>query len=175
MRRKTPAKLKPDQGDDGTENLPTELSAEELCSWTGLTDRRHRQLASAGYFPPPVGGVYQFGKTVSGMIRYYQEQADKAKGGIMELRQANLEKQNLRLDIEIARIEGELIEKREVRETFMRIELLMKAIFFAALEQELPARAVGKTAEEIRLIARDIGDRVCECFQNGDDQWHEKH
>jgi hypothetical protein len=150
------------------------LTSDMLCSWTGLTDRRHRQIAAEGYFPAPVDGVYQLSKTIVGMFRYYREQAEKAKGRITDLRQENLEKQNRRLDIEIKKIEGEMIEMSEVDGAFMRIGLLLKAILFGALEQELPAKASGKTPEEIRLIARDIGDRMCECYAAERDQWHHR-
>ena len=174
MRKKTPAKLK-SEVDDRVEKPPKELSAEVLCSWTGLTDRRHRQIADEGYFPPPMGGVYQLTRTIQGMFQFYREQADKSKGRLSELRSANLEKQNRRLDIEIARAEGEMIEMREVDEAFLRIGLLLKSILFAALEQELPAKAVGKTADEIRLIARDIGDRMCDHFRNENSEWEQNH
>src|SRR5262245_55214640 len=52
------------------------ITAEQLCSITGLTDRRHRQLAAAGYFPPPIRGRYQ-GVTLLGIIRYQREQLAK--------------------------------------------------------------------------------------------------
>src|SRR5256885_3244989 len=37
-----------------TEESKGTISADRLCSLTGLTDRRHRQLAKEGYFPPPM-------------------------------------------------------------------------------------------------------------------------
>lgn len=151
------------------------LAAETLEAWTGLTDRRHRQIAEEGYFPAPVGGVYDLAKTVAGMIAFYRDQAEKAKGRITDLKQQNLEKQNRRLDIEIKRIEGEMIEMRDVDQAFMRAGLLLKSILFSALEQELPAKAAGRTPEEIRLIARDIGDRMCDCFKDVRDEWKAKH
>jgi hypothetical protein len=49
------------------------LSAEKLCALTGLSDRRHRQLAKAGYFPPPKQSEYQLAPTIKGMFQYYRE------------------------------------------------------------------------------------------------------
>lgn len=49
------------------------ISAEKLCSLTGLTDRRHRQLAKEGYFPSPIKSQYQLAATISGAFRYYRE------------------------------------------------------------------------------------------------------
>ena len=49
------------------------ITAEKLCALTGLTDRRHRQLAKEGYFPPPIKSQYQLTPTLVGMFRYYRE------------------------------------------------------------------------------------------------------
>lgn len=53
------------------------IHADKLCALTGLTDRRHRQLAKAGYFPPPVMSEYQLAPTIKGMFQYYREQNAK--------------------------------------------------------------------------------------------------
>jgi len=53
------------------------ITAEKLCALTGLTDRRHRQLAKAGYFPPPLRGEYQLGPAIKGLFRYYNERLQK--------------------------------------------------------------------------------------------------
>src|SRR5437667_7751758 len=55
------------------------ISAERLCSLSGLTDRRHRQLASQGFFPPPIRGDYQAGATIQGLLRYYREQSSRTR------------------------------------------------------------------------------------------------
>ena len=49
------------------------ISGARLCTLTGLSDRRHRQLADDGYFPPPIKGEYQLTPTIQGMFRYYRE------------------------------------------------------------------------------------------------------
>lgn len=49
------------------------IAADKLCALTGLTDRRHRQLAKAGYFPPPVKSEYQLSATIKGLFKYYRE------------------------------------------------------------------------------------------------------
>ena len=49
------------------------ISGEQLCTLTGLSDRRHRQLAKDGYFPPPMKGQYQLTLTLQGMFRYYRD------------------------------------------------------------------------------------------------------
>ena len=53
------------------------LTAERLCTLTGLTDRRHRQLAAEGYFPAPIKGQYQLVPTIQGMFRYFRDQMNR--------------------------------------------------------------------------------------------------
>lgn len=74
------------------------ITAEKLCALTGLTDRRHRQLAKDGYFPQPAKGQYQLTPTLVGMFRYYRETREardalrdekvretRARAGILEI------------------------------------------------------------------------------------------
>lgn len=48
------------------------ITADELCALTGLTDRRHRQLAKDGFFPPPEGSAYQTIPTLRGLFQHYR-------------------------------------------------------------------------------------------------------
>ena len=59
----------------------SEISAEKLCALSGLTDRRHRQLAKDGWFPPPVRGQYQLIPTLQGMFKYYRTSMDGGTHG----------------------------------------------------------------------------------------------
>jgi hypothetical protein len=53
------------------------ISASELESLTGLTDRRHRQLAIEGFFPKPRLSKYLREETIHGLFRYYRERSEK--------------------------------------------------------------------------------------------------
>lgn len=66
------------------------ISAERLCSLTGLTDRRHRQLAKQGYFPPPTNGNYPLNQTITGLFKYFRERA-KGADPLTKARQAEIE------------------------------------------------------------------------------------
>jgi hypothetical protein len=77
------------------------ISAEELCAMTGLTDRRHRQLAEQGFFPPPIKGNYQLAPTISGMFRYYRESFQKSSRTLVEDRQTKLRKEIELLELKI--------------------------------------------------------------------------
>jgi len=102
------------------------LSAERLCLLTGLTDRRHRQLAGEGYFPPPIKGQYQITPTMQGMFRYYREQQNKGSS------EFNLER------LRKTRAEANLAEIRLAKET----------------KHALDAKAVFRAWENIVLVVR---------------------
>jgi hypothetical protein len=53
------------------------ISADKLCRITGRTDSFHRQLAKRGYFPLPVQGCYQADASITGFIRYQDDQVKK--------------------------------------------------------------------------------------------------
>src|SRR5688572_19445628 len=89
------------------------LSREQLCTITGLTDRRHRQLADKGYFPPPVQGRYQAGKTLVGVIRYLGEQLRK-KNSKLAQEQIGLTKAKRQLaEEDLAEVRGKYVAKAE--------------------------------------------------------------
>lgn len=66
----------------------TTIDAAGLTELTGLTDRRHRQLAAEGWFAPPVNGRYILRDTIRGLLRRHAERT----GTMEETRQARLTK-----------------------------------------------------------------------------------
>lgn len=89
------------------------VSADKLCQLTGLTDKRHRQLAKAGYFPPPYRADYQLIATIQGMFKYYREQA-QAGTPIDAKKLEKLTQETALLDVELARARNEVIEVETV-------------------------------------------------------------
>lgn len=63
---------------------PQTISAAKLSALTGLSDRRHRELAKDGYFPPPTKGQYIVAPTVSGLFRYFRENHNRSKFPVFE-------------------------------------------------------------------------------------------
>ncbi len=92
------------------------IHADKLCALTGLTDRRHRQLAKAGYFPPPVMSEYQLAPTIKGMFQYYREQKDKQKNSDERIKKARAEK----LELANEATKRDLIPAEEVRREVTR-------------------------------------------------------
>lgn len=70
-------------------SIPDTIEAQDLASLTGLSDRRHRQLAERGYMPMPVRGVYKLRPAVAGIVKYYQQRA-KAEDPLRKARQEEI-------------------------------------------------------------------------------------
>lgn len=58
-----------------TINEADTLSGDELIAITTLTDRRHRQLAKAGFFPSPINGRYKALATLRGLFTHFRKLA----------------------------------------------------------------------------------------------------
>ena len=68
------------------------------------------------------------------------------------------------LEIDHRRATGELVPRAEVEEWTLRAAMTAKRVLFNLLENELPTKAEGLTAAEIRVIARDMGDTICDAM-----------
>lgn len=49
------------------------IKAADLSALTGLSDRRHRQIADMGYFPAPQRSSFDLWKSIQGLFRFYRE------------------------------------------------------------------------------------------------------
>ena len=87
------------------------LTSEKLCALTGMTDRRHRQIAAEGFFPPPVKGEYQLSATIKGMFQYYRDQSKRKTQTDEEIKGERLRKLKIANDASLR----DLIPAEEVR------------------------------------------------------------
>lgn len=85
------------------------ISAEKLCALTGLTDRRHRQLAKDGYFPPPLKGEYQLTATIQGMFKHYREAAQRAHRSFAEDKSTKTKREIELLELKIGQQQQALV------------------------------------------------------------------
>jgi hypothetical protein len=92
------------------------IHADKLCALTGLTDRRHRQLAKAGYFPPPKLSEYQLSPTIKGMFQFYREQGQKKTHTDEDIKGERLRKLKIANDASLR----DLIPAEEVRRDITR-------------------------------------------------------
>ena len=156
-------------------DAPEMISGEKLCTYTGLSDRRHRQLAAEGYFPVPVESMYDLGKTVSGIIRYYREAQGKSKLNLNELKAGKLERENKKLDFDIERISGQTVGIAALSEFMLRVSTKLKIRLYQFLEKEMPARAKvdPETAARLTVLGRNLADEMCETLAAELGQWND--
>jgi hypothetical protein len=136
------------------------LTGDQLEAFTGLTDRRHRQLAKLGYFPPPERGLYQQVATIRGLFKYYREDRNIAA---TTLNQAKLEK--LSAEAEMAKIKlgqarGDTIDREAVADFLQSWTAKLDMLLTSELETGLPNRLVGQPIEVLRYELRECHDRI---------------
>lgn len=151
------------------------ISAEKLCQLTGLTDRRHRQLAKEGYFPPPIESEYQLVPTLQGMFRFYREMSQGEKKGLNELKGIKLKREITLADQRIEKEAGRVVPFDSVNEFLLRVGSLQKIVLCQKLEKEMPPRAEGQPVANIIVLGRELADEVCEIFGQHLHEWTESN
>lgn len=141
-------------------DAPQTITAEKLCALTGLSDRRHRQLAREGYFPPPIDSVYQLGPTITGMFRYYREIGQRRSGTQAELKEEKLRWETELLQTKVAREKRKAVDKAEVDRLLLHLGTRIKTILYERLETEAPPKLDGLPASAQRPILRSMADEV---------------
>lgn len=133
----------------------TTISGDDLCKLSGLTDRRHRQLADQGLFPAPVLGRYELAPTIRGLLSHYRAQAEKktdalaaeqlrqarADADLAEMRRDERAKKLFPADQVVAAWTDALTELREVIATF-NVPREERARLMAAL-RDIPVSEYG--------------------------------
>jgi phage terminase Nu1 subunit (DNA packaging protein) len=149
------------------------LSADQMEALTGLTERRLRQLAKAGYFPPPVRAQYQQAPTIRGLFKYYREDHNQAA---KTLNGAKLTK--LKADAEMARIKlaeakREVIDRDLVANYLKSWVAKLDLLLTAELENNLPTALIGQPIDLIRSEMRNAHDRIREATRRGLRAWED--
>lgn len=137
---------------------PQTISAEKLCALTGLTDRRHRQLAKEGYFPPPIKSQYQLTPTISGMFRYYREYNARLKNK----KEAIDDEKHRKLKLENDQSEGLLTNTARLATELSAALIPIREELRQKLEAECPMAMSGMDVPEARIIGKRLCDDVFE-------------
>ena len=104
------------------------ISAATLCELSGLTDRRHRQLAAEGFFPPPVRGQYQLRLAITGLFRYYRELHQKRGATLAKKRERKVDNENRLMEIEIGKEEKTVVDVQDFLRRWEALYVEMKQI-----------------------------------------------
>jgi hypothetical protein len=149
------------------------LSAEKLCELSGLTDRRHRQLADEGYFPPPIKGDYQPWPTIRGMFRYFREQLHKKGDSLAAEQKLKCKAQREKTEVETEILRQAYIKKSDIAPMLRNVSLQQRAALQNKLENELPPKLAGLDPIEIRQRMAAAVDEICALFGNATKDWTE--
>src|ERR1043166_8761713 len=164
-----PAKRKPKPAK--SKSRVQTISAEELCSVTGQTDQRHRQLAAAGYFPSPIRGQYQTFKTFAGIIRYQRELINRKSNTLAAEQEQLTRARRLKAEEELAVLQGKYTENAIIGPALRNVSLHQRAELQRKIEQELIPTLGGLTVVEMLEKARPVVDHICHIFNEGTATW----
>jgi len=126
------------------------ISGEKLCVLTGVTDRRHRQIAKLGYFPPPIKGQYQLTATLQGMFKYYRELGEYKKNK----REAIDDEKHRKLKLENDETAGLLTNTQDLANQIAPKLMKFRDNVYATMENEAPRCMSGIGVAEARIIGR---------------------
>lgn len=149
----------------------THITAEQLCALTGLTDRRHRQLASAGHFPPPINSKYVAGKTLQGLLRYAFGQLRKKNDELGKQKIRHMTTKADREEFEFAKSRGEYLLASEVCPALRNIGTQLRAQLLRTYEQELVPKLAGKSTIEILAMVKDANDEMIRVTRENMEIW----
>lgn len=137
------------------------LPAEKLCEITTLSDRRHRQLADEGYFPPPINGVYQMTATLRGLVRYLREQATKAESCMEEEKLKKLKADRRLAELDLQKKRKDALDAESVFKVWEGIILTIRQKLLA-LPSKLSPRLVyiEQQAEIENELERELSEAL---------------
>jgi len=128
------------------------ISAEKLCALTGLTDRRHRQLATQGFFPPPIKSEYQMASAIRGLFRYYREMNHRRNETIAEKKEKKLDSENALLELDLAERRMRVVS---VEEMASRLSPALAAMRQRILSSTLTESEQGELLEDLGRLLDD--------------------
>lgn len=148
------------------------ISAEQLTALTGLSDRRHRQLADEGFFPKPVESQYQFAPTIRGILRFYREWKDRAAGDMASEKLQKLRTERMIAELKLEQQRGDVVPKEEIGDWVAQTAAKWEQLLKLKLEVEAPPKLVGKDIVAIRKELRTTHDEIREICNAGLDEWN---
>lgn len=152
------------------------LTADKFCQITGLTDRRHRQLAKAGHFPMPKKGIYEMTPTLAGFVRYLRAQTEKAEGTLEEERLKKLTAERHMAELKLAKERKAALDADAVFRAWENIVLTIRQKLMALPSKTAPRLAhLGEQQKIEAELEREVADALVdlakvETYDDGDDE-----
>lgn len=140
---------------------PQTITGEKLSALTGLTDRRHRQLAKEGWFPDPKKGEYLLAPTIKGMFNYYRSLAENSA----REEQVKLRNDLLRHSLQLKK--RDVIPSQEIRRTFTRYVAEAKSKTWSAIKtaSQEAGLNLGLNSDQMLLVEEKVSARVRGAFE----------
>ena len=139
------------------------ITGEQLCTLTGLTDRRHRQLAKDGYFPPPIKGQYQMTDSIQGMFRYYRELQHRGNDEFaMERLRKTRAEANL-AEIRLAKERKDALDRHSVIRTWENIIMVIRQKLLA-LPSKIAPRLI--YMDDQKLVEVELDKEICGALED---------
>ena len=158
MKQKTP---KPIEG----------IASDELCAVASLTDRRLRQLATEGYFPPPERGIYDAKKAMAGLLRFYREQLHKKDDNLATERKKYTVVRREKLEIERDILRRLYLPRAEIGPILRNLAANQRAALQNKLENELSVKLSGLDPITTRARMAEAVDQICDMFKQSTRKW----
>lgn len=143
------------------------ISADRLCQLSGLTDRRHRQLAKQGFFPPPFKSDYQEDATLIGLFRYLRERAD----GVAKKREALMDEELRAKKRENDLEEGLMVQTSALIEKFRPVAQRIKDSLRQKLVNEYPMAVAGLDVPQARIFGMRLEEEILKTWAGFFEGW----
>ena len=138
------------------EGFPEFITAAKLTSLSGLSDRRHRQIAKEGFYPDPKKSNYKFEATLAGLLKFYREKQKELR----EVKQAIADEQHRRLKRENDLADELLVARAELVAEFRKVIDPIKQMLRQKLENEYPLAVAGLDVPQARIYGKRLEDDI---------------
>jgi hypothetical protein len=145
------------------------IPADELERLTGLTDRRHRQIAEEGFFAKPEMGRYLREQTLAGMFRYFRE--SNGKDSLTKERVLLTREKRIGAAKDNAVRDGELESKKAIAGKLFALGEEIKSTLNFHLTDRLPALNAGLDATAQRVNNRAVMLEILRRWQEFAGKW----
>ena len=125
------------------------LTADELSGITGLTDRRHRQIAKEGYFPQPLRGSYALRETIAGLLRWHRDQINKRTGTLTEEKQRKLTAERKLIELHLRRENRKVLDAVDVKRAWEFVCMTIRQRFIGLPAKVAPRLPFCKSVNEM--------------------------
>lgn len=147
---------------------PGKVSAAQLASDSGFTERHLRDLAKKGVIPSPKRGVYDQVPALLGLLKYRTQQCEDAESGMAAARKAYVEKRTAVDEQKRVKLEN---ENASAKSCMVPVEWLAKVLLSDLKEMGWAATRIFHTELAVKILrdsGKDFGSYILEACEQFD-------